>query len=255
MKDCRKKVLITGAAGKIGRTLRAKFRNRYILRLMYHNITFPAEGDEEAVVADIGDFESILRATRGVDAVVHLARVRGNDWEPQHFNMVGTYHVFDSVRLCGVRKIVFASTNHVTGFTEKMVKNSAVVLRPIEDRVAGPETLPRPDSFYGAGKALGEALARYYVDRFGMSIICLRIGTFLGRDPPGPLSGRTLSTWISNRDMAQLVRLSIETDLPFGIFYGISDNTRKYWDITNAKKLLGYVPKDNAENHARDNLK
>lgn len=253
MEGCKKKVLITGAAGRIGRTLRTAFMGKYALRLMYNNTVFPAEGDGEVVIADIGDFESILQATRGVDAVVHLAlagRKEWSDWERARFNMVGTYNVFEAARLCGVRKIVFASTNHVTGFTEKMMKNGEMVLRPIQDRYAGPETLPRPDSLYGVGKAFGEALARYYVDRFGMSIICLRIGSFLGKDPPGPLKGRVLSTWISNRDMAQLVWRSIETDLPFGVFYGISDNTRKYWEISNARKLLGYSPVDDAERYA-----
>lgn len=139
-----------------------------------------------------------------------------------------------------MKKIVFASTNHVTGFWEK------------EGVYTTPEMPIRPDSLYAVSKVFGEALARYYVDQFNMSIICLRIGSFLGRDPPGPLSGRRLSTWISNRDIVQLIIRSIETDLPFGIFYGISDNTRKIWDINNAKKLLGYAPQDNAENFVRN---
>lgn len=249
----KKKVLITGAAGLIGRTLRAALRNRYALRLMYHNTIFPAVGEEEAVIADIGDFQTVLRATKGTDAVVHLAlgqRKEWSDWESAHFNMVGTYHVFEAARLCGVGKIVFASTNHVTGFTETMMKDDESVLRPIEDRYAGPETPPRPDSLYGVGKGFGEILARFYVDRYGMSIICLRIGSFRGRDPPGPLSGRVLSTWISNRDIAQLVELSLESELPFGIFYGVSRNSRRYWDISNAQELLGYSPLDDAEQYA-----
>jgi len=248
----KKKVLITGAAGLIGRTLRTAFRGKYALRLMYHNTVLPAEGDEEVVIADIGDFESILQATKGVDAVVHLAlgkRKEWSDWERAHFNMVGTYHVFEAARLCGVEKIVFASTNHVTGFAETMIENGKRVLRPIKDRYAGPETPPRPDSLYGVSKAFGEVLARFYVDNYGMSIICLRIGSFRGKDPPCSLSGRVLSTWISNRDMAQLVELSLEADLPFGIFYGVSGNRRRYWNISNAQELLGYSPLDDAERY------
>ncbi|MBI3970448.1 MAG: NAD-dependent epimerase/dehydratase family protein [Chloroflexi bacterium] len=129
------------------------------------------------------------------------------------------------------RKIVFASSNHATGCYEK------------EGLHTKPDMPVRPDSYYGVSKCLGEALGRYYVDAHGMSVICLRIGSF----QPAPRGVRQPATWISYRDTAQLVRRSIETDLPFGIFYGISGNTRAYWDTSNARELLGYQPEDNAE--------
>lgn len=106
----------------------------------------------------------------------------------------------------------------------------------------------RPDSNYGVSKAFGEALGRYYSDKFGISIICLRIGSFLGEEHPR-LNGRLLSTWLSNRDMIQLTKLSLETEMIFGIFYGISNNTRRYWDIGNTQRLLGYFPEDDAEDY------
>lgn len=238
----KKRVLITGAAGRIGSVLREAFRDRYLLRLMYHEKALLPEGDEEAVMGDILIFDSILKAMKGVDAVVHLAAAVGGfaPWERiLNLNIIGTYNVFETACQSGIKKIVFASSNHVAGFWEKEGVYTTVEM-PV-----------RPDSLYGVSKAFGEALVRYYVDQFGMSIICLRIGSFLGKDPPGPLSGRVLSTWISNRDMAQLVWRSIETNLPFGIFYGISDNTRKFWDISNARKLLGYSPQDDAEKFAK----
>ena len=108
----------------------------------------------------------------------------------------------------------------------------------------------RPDSYYGVSKCFGEALGRYYVDAFGLSVICLRIGSF----QPRPRGERQLATWISYRDTAQLVWRGIESDLPFGIFYGISGNTRAYWDIANARELLGYAPEDDAETHAAEVL-
>lgn len=237
-----KRVLITGAAGKIGRVLWRSFKNRYKLRLMFHRTILPVGEGEESVTADITNFETLPSAMEGVDAVVHLAYGGAGGrcpWEQVlERNIIGTYNVFEAARQSGVKKIVFASTNHVTGFLER------------EGVYTTPEMPIRPDSLYGVSKAFGEALARYYVDQFNMSIICLRIGSFLGKDLPGPMSGRILSTWISNRDIAQLVWRSIEADLPFGIFYGISDNTRRIWDISNARKLLGYAPEDNAENFA-----
>ncbi len=111
-----------------------------------------------------------------------------------------------------------------------------------------PEMPVRPDSLYGVSKAFGEALGRYYADAHGLSVICLRIGSF----QPAPRSQRMLATWLSPRDCAQLVWRSIESALPFGIFYGISGNTRRYWDISNAQHLLGYQPEDDAERYAAE---
>jgi hypothetical protein len=133
-----------------------------------------------------------------------------------------------------VPRVVFASTNHVTGMYER---NGTLVL---------PDLPVRPDSFYGASKASGEALGRYYHDRHGLAVLCLRIGSAVAK----PANPRALGTWISERDMAQLVWRSIEAPVTFGIFYGISGNTRRQWDITNARDLLGYTPEDNGETYA-----
>jgi nucleoside-diphosphate-sugar epimerase len=232
-----KKVLITGAAGRIGRNLHAGLADRYRLRLMYHHTVLPVGPNEEAVVADLGDLEGVRRAVQGVDAVVHLA---GNPSTRASFddvltaNIVGTYHVYEAARLAGVPRVIFASTNHVTGMHER---NGSLVV---------PDMPVRPDSFYGASKAYGEALGRYYHDQHGLAVICLRIGSAL----PRPRDSRGLGTWISERDMAQLTWRSIEAPVTFGIFYGISGNTRRQWDITNARELLGYAPEDNGEEYA-----
>ncbi len=237
MSDQRKLVLITGAAGMIGRPLQGFLRERYRLRLMYHRTVLPAQPGDEVVIADVCDLAAVEQAVAGVDAIVHLAGDPRVDapWESvRAVNIAGTYNVFEAARRQGVKKIVFASTNHVAGYYE------------LEGLYAAPTYPIRPDGYYGVSKAFGEALARYYVDAFGLSIICLRIGSFQER----PLNRRHLATWISPRDMAQLVWRSIETDLPFGIFYGVSNNTRRYWDIASAQELLGYAPEDNAEDYA-----
>ena len=106
----------------------------------------------------------------------------------------------------------------------------------------------RPDSYYGVSKAFGEDLGRYYVDAFGMEIICLRIGSLQPDEAVRERdSDRILSTWLSYRDCVQLVWRSIEADVSFGIYYGISGNTRAYWDLSNAREELGYDPEDDAE--------
>lgn len=233
----RRRVLVTGAAGRIGRAIRPFLRERYALRLMCHNALLVPEGDEEVVVADVRDLASVERATSGVDATVHLAANPSGSasWEDvRDANIVGTYNVFEAARRAGVRKIVFASTNHVTGWYER------------EGVYTRPDMPVRPDSLYGVSKAFGEALGRYYADAYGLSVICLRIGSF----QPRPSNPRALSTWLSPRDCAQLVWRSVETSLQFGTFYGISGNTRRYWDISNAQELLGYQPEDDAEAYA-----
>ena len=103
----------------------------------------------------------------------------------------------------------------------------------------------RPDGVYGAGKAFGEALGRFYAERHGIRVICLRVANFNGEDGPGRQYAPGYSRWLSPRDLAQLVWRSIEADhVEFGIFYGVSGGSEKKWDLSNAREMLGYVPKD-----------
>ena len=121
-KAIKKRVLVTGAAGRIGRVLREALRDRYKLRLMYHKTPLTPVGDEEAVTGDVFIFDSLLEAIEGVNAVVHLAAEASPraPWERVlNANMIGTYNVFEAARQMGVKKIVFASSNHITGFWEK----------------------------------------------------------------------------------------------------------------------------------------
>ncbi|MSR83859.1 MAG: NAD(P)-dependent oxidoreductase [Candidatus Latescibacteria bacterium] len=233
-----KKVLITGAAGSIGTEMRARLKERYTLRLL-DRLPVP-EPEGEALVCDLGDLAGLEVACAGMDAVVHLAGNPngGGSWESLlEDNIRGTYHLFEAARRQGVKRIIFASTNHVTGYYE------------YEHIYTTPEMLARPDSLYGVSKAFGEDLGRFYVDEHGMGVICLRIGSFQPEEAVGKRGGdRILSTWLSPRDCAQLVWRSIEAEgVKFGIFYGISGNKRAYWDTENARRLLGYAPEDDAE--------
>jgi len=235
----RKLVLITGAAGSIGRVVREGLKDRYRLRLMYHRTVLPAQDDEEVVVGNLSDLEVAERAVAGVDAIIHLAgdpKVEATFQSTLENNIVATYNIYEAARRHGVGKVIFASTNHVSGYYE------------LDGMPASVEMPIRPDGYYGASKAYGEALGRFYSDRYGLSIICLRIGSFLER----PRHARNLATWLSHRDCVQLMWRGIESPVPFAIVYGISGNDRRYWDISGAQQILGYEPEDNAEAYAKE---
>ncbi len=237
MTATRKLVLMTGASGMIGRDMRHLLKDRYRLRLMTHRTQLTPEGDEEAVQGAVESMDDMRQAVRGVDAVLHLAASSavGTPWEDAlNNNIIGVYNCYEAMRQEGVRKVIFASTNHVTGMYER------------DGQPCYPDVPVRPDGYYGASKAFGEALGRYYSDEFGLQVICLRIGSYL----PEPRNERNLATWLSPRDMAQLFWRSLEIDLPFGIFYGVSGNRRRYWSIESAVTVLGYRPQDDAELYA-----
>ena len=232
------RILITGAAGRIGRTLREGLAGRYrLLRLLDIAPLGAAAGGEEVVRADIGDLAAMEAALDGIDCVVHLAGVPEEDvWEKiLPANIVGTYNVFEAARRRGARRIVFASTNHVVGFHRRE--------RRLDENV-----MVRPDTRYGASKAFGEALGRLYADKHGLSVACMRIGSF----QPRPQDERQLSTWISPRDTVELVCCCIEApEYHFLIVYGVSNNRDRRWFDT-ASRTIGYAPQDDAEAFAAE---
>ena len=236
------RILITGAAGQIGRALREGLRGSYaLIRLLDVAPLGAAAGGEEVMSADIRDFVAMERATAGIDCVVHLAgQSTEAGWDKVlPLNIEGCYNVFEAARRSGVKRIVFASSNHAIGFHRRE--------RFIDDTV-----VPRPDTRYGVSKVFGEAVGRLYADKYGMSVACLRIGSFV--TPDRPTEARQLLTWISHRDMVQLVRRCIDhPHYHFVVVYGVSNNLRSRWDNTNAK-FLGYRPQDDSERFAADIL-
>ena len=231
-----KRILITGAAGGIGSVLRAGLRNAYpLIRLSDKRPLSEPSSGEECVVADLGDFDAIRSIVDGMDCVVHLGGVpREGDWAAiLEANIVGTRNMFEAARLGGIKRVVFASSNHVIGYYRS-------------SRKVGIDELPRPDSRYGVSKVFGEAIGQLYADKHGMSVAALRIGSFREK----PEDARQLSTWISPRDMVQLVRCAIDApDYNFLVLYGVSNNTRGRW-LNPAAKFINYRPKDNAEMYA-----
>jgi uronate dehydrogenase len=233
----KKRILITGAAGQIGRVLRAGLRGQYQLRLADIAPQAAAGEGEEIVTADITQLADLVPVMQGVDVVVHLAGIPDEDsWEKiRDMNIEGCYNVFEAARQAGVKRVVFASSNHAVGFHRR-------------DRMIDNEVAPRPDSRYGVSKVFGEALGRMYADKHGMSVACMRIGSF--RPDNQPTVPRHLLTWISHRDMVQLTKRCIDyPDYHFLIVYGVSGNTRNRWDNANVRKL-GYEPEDDAELYA-----
>lgn len=236
-------VLITGAAGGIGRVARRQLAGRYaVLRVLDRVELGPLGPGEEAVIADLADIAALEQAMAGIDCVVHLAGVaaepESNAW-PQVLaaNIAGTHNVFEAARRAGVRRVVFASSHHAVGYHRR-------------SQILTGAAVPRPDSYYGVSKVAGEALGRLYADKFGLSVVSLRIGVFR----PRPLDIRHLSVWVSPRDMAELLRCSIEApQLHYVVAYGMSANTRAIWDNREAA-VLGYRPVDNAEDYAAELL-
>ena len=234
----KKRVLITGAAGRIGSSLADQLKDRYDLRVHYNRTVPEHPPVADKVIADVSVFEQIAPALEGMDAVVHMAGDPSPraSWESvRSTNIEGTYNVLEAARLAGVRKVIFASTNHVMGMYDRDRQWPIYASQPV-----------RPDSLYGVSKAFGESLGRHYHDQFGLSVICLRIGWFL----PEPKDEISRWMWLSPRDCAQVTWRAIESTVGFGIFYAISGNGGRHWDITDTMEKLGYRPEDDAEEYA-----
>ena len=235
----RKKLLVTGAAGLVGSGLRRHLRGRYDFRLLFHRTVPQVEPGDEVIVADLADFESMLEAGAGVDAIAHLGiatdgstRARYNQ-RMLEVNVRGTYNIFESARINQVPVVIFASSNAVTGGYER---------RGI---YTTPDMPVRPDNFYGVTKAFGEALGRYYHDEYGISVYCIRIANFPNTDQVDRKYEPGMNRWFSARDMAELTACCVEAPRPqFGIFYGVSKGAEKKWDLSNARELVGWEPQD-----------
>jgi uronate dehydrogenase len=228
-------VLITGAAGDIGRRLRALLKGIYP-QLRLSDVKTPADlaAGETFVKADLADMAEVENAVAGVDGIVHLGgfSVEG-PWETiLSANIVGCYNLFEAARRHGVKRIVFASSNHAIGFYPR-------------NRRIGIDAPVRPDSRYGVSKAFGEAVAALYAFKHGLRVTCIRIGNVAD----APVDQRRLSIWIKPADLVQLIRIGLEhPDIRHEIFYGASDNERGWWDNEGAFRR-GYRPEGRSEEH------
>jgi uronate dehydrogenase len=227
------RILLTGAAGGLGQVLRkglAPFTRT--LRVSDRAELGAAAAGEEVVPCDLADKNAVHDLVRDVDAVVHFGGISVEDrFDPiLQSNIVGVFNLYEAVRKHGVKRVVFASSNHVVGFykqTERIDTEAPV----------------RPDGLYGVSKCFGENLSRFYFDRHGIETVCLRIGSSF----PLVKDRRMLATFLSYDDLVELVRCALFVPaVGHTIVFGTSRNSQTWWDNSKAAHL-GFVPRDSAD--------
>ena len=227
------RILLTGAAGGLGQALRPRLKANCKVLRSADRVAFGLAGEqEELVLADLADADAVMAMMHGVDAVVHLGGVSTEAaFEPiLQGNILGVYNLYEAARKQGVKRIVFASSNHVTGFYKQSETINA-------------SQAPRPDSLYGVSKAFGEDLSRFYYDRYGIETACVRIGSSF----PEPKDRRMLATWLSFDDLHRLITACLTTPvLGHSIIFGMSNNAVTWWDNSQANHI-GYKPQDSSD--------
>lgn len=234
------RVLITGAAGSIGSRMRRLLAGRYpVMRLSDTGPLGPAGPGEEVDQTDLANPDACLTMCDGVDGILHFGGISGEAPWPDitRNNIQGQINLFEAARRQGVQRMMIATSNHAVGFYRR-------------DQRIPHDVTPLPDSRYGVSKAFGELLGALYAHRYGMRVLCVRIGNVTDE----PVDRRRLSIWISPRDMSQMCRIAMEhPDLRFEIVYGVSNNSRSFYDNANAFRL-GYAPEDSSDDFAEDVL-
>lgn len=228
------RLLLTGAAGGLGKVLRERLQPMArVIRLSDVAEMAPAAGaHEEVVPCNLADKKSVDALVAGCDAIVHLGGVSVERpfEEILEANIRGVFHVYEAARRHGVKRIVFASSNHVIGFYKQTERIDAHAAR-------------RPDGYYGLSKSFGEDMAQFYYDRYGIETVSIRIGSSF----PEPANRRMMSTWLSYRDLTTLIEKSLFTpDVKHTVVYGASANRDLWWD-NSAAAHLGFAPQDSSE--------
>jgi uronate dehydrogenase len=230
-----RRLLLTGAAGNLGRELRPRLKAYCeTLRLSHRSEMGAAGPGEELVVASLEDKGAMLGLLKDVDAVVHMGGVSTEQpWESiLAGNIVGMVNLYEAARAHGTKRIVFASSNHVTGFYR-------------QDEVISPLDPVRPDGFYGLSKAFGENLAQLYWNKHGVETVSLRIGSSYAE----PKDRRMLATWMSFDDTERLIVAALTAPIVgHSVIYGMSDNATVFWDNRSARHI-GYRPQDSSEKY------
>ncbi|MCZ4279202.1 NAD(P)-dependent oxidoreductase [Kiloniella laminariae] len=227
------RILITGAAGRIGRVLREGLASPHrILRLVDKSALGDVAEREEHYQIDAVDLHAMTGAMKGVDSVIHLAAYPEEaPWDvifPLNYQL--THTLFEAARIEKIKRVIFASSVQAVGF------------HPLETTITDEARL-RPSGFYGVSKAFGESLASLYADKFGLSVACVRIASFEEK----PTDQRMLSTWLSHQDALHLFEQCLTApEFHFFRVYGVSNNTRSRVDNSHVD-WLGYRPQSDAE--------
>jgi uronate dehydrogenase len=227
-----RRVVLTGAGGRIGRAILP------LLPAAWDVLGTDLNGSGQVAALDVTDPDACRRMFAGADAVVHLAAVPDPEasWERLlPANIQGTYHVADAAAGCRVRRLVLASSLHAV---------SAVSVHT-QARATDP---PRPANLYGATKAWAEALGAWVAATTPTSVVAVRIGYFAEHPPdPETVPAKEVSAWLSPRDAAELVRAAVEADgFTFLVANGISANRYRRADLSDTMQQLNYQPVDDA---------
>jgi uronate dehydrogenase len=228
-----RRLLLTGAAGGLGRMLRPAMR-AWAAQLRVSDIA-PLEvaaAGEECVACDLADERAMRALLEGVDGVVHMGGISTDKpFAPiLAANIVGVYNLYEAARIAGTRRVVFASSNHAIGFHPR-------------SRTLDADDPVRPDSLYGVSKTFGESLSRFYFDRYGIETVALRIGSSF----PEPKDRRMLVTWLSYPDLVELVQRALfAPEVGHTIVFGASANRDRWWDNARASHLE-WTPRDSSE--------
>jgi len=242
---------ITGANGRIGRVLVEGLRDLCEVR----PITRREVNDLPSTVVDLHDVEAATRAFEGLEAVIHLAADPSprSGWVSVRENNIDmTFQVFEACRIAGVRRMVFASTNHTQhGNTILETPETLDTSKNIRMKLTD---LPNPDSLYAVSKVFGETLGKYYSERHGLEFISLRIGWLIAENDPTRMVGKSSEDYmramfLSHRDCVEAHRRALDVDTKFMLAYAVSNNDRRVFDLTDTIETLGFTPQDNAENY------
>jgi len=227
-----KRLLLTGAAGGLGKILRERIKPwADVVRLSDIGDLGTAGENEELVQCDLSDKAAVLKLMEGVDAVLHFGGISTeNNFEAiMAANIAGTYNLYEAVHKCGVKRVIFASSNHTIGYYRTTDYIDA-------------DMPTRPDSLYGVSKCFGESLSRYYYDHVGIETVCIRIGSSF----PEPANPRMMVTYLSYDDLVEALRCSLFTPrVGHTILFGASNNRASWWDNRKAAHL-GFQPKDSS---------
>lgn len=228
------RILLTGAAGGIGTVLRESLKPyAQVLRLSdIKELDGAPQPTEEQVVCDLADKQAVDELVKGCDAIVHMGgiSVEQSFEDVLDANIKGVYHIYEAARRHNVKRVVFASSVHAIGFYKQSEVIDASVPR-------------RPDGYYGLSKAYGEETANFYFHRYGIETVSIRIGSCF----PVPKDRRMMHSWISGRDLTELIRCALYTpEVGHTIVYGMSNNKKVWWDNRLAAHL-NYVAQDTSE--------
>jgi uronate dehydrogenase len=228
-----RRILLTGAAGGLGQVLRERLKPfAHTLRVSDREPLGPARANEEVQPCDLADKAGVHRLVEGVDAIAHFGGISVEAaFEPiLQSNIVGVFNLYEAARKHGVKRVAFASSNHVTGYYKQSQR-------------IDPDAPVRPDGLYGVSKCFGENLSRFYFDRYGIETTCLRIGSSF----PQVKDRRMLSTYLSYDDLVELVRCALfAPKVGHTVIFGVSGNSVTWWDNSKAAHL-GFRAKDTSD--------